>query len=206
MPFVPAPNLIMVEFRYLFNSQKCENRIMCDNLGTVGDADLTDLATGCWDWWESDYSEHISGSVLLSSVVATDLTTIDGAQYTYAPDTTTTGQTTEGSMPNEVSLCVSLRTGHRGRSARGRWYVAGLPREQMVNDNEVTSAYQSAIASDLSSLLLVATDLSKVFVIASFISEGAPRPGGPVYFPITTATVLDPIVDSMKSRKPGIGS
>jgi hypothetical protein len=206
MAFVPAPNIIEVEFRYLLNAQKCENRLMVDNLAAVDAAALEATAILCWNWWETEYAPAISASCLLSAVVATDLTTIDGEQFTYAPDGTTTGGNTGGAMPNEVALCVSLKTGHRGRSARGRWYLAGLPREAMVDDNNVTTGYASDVADHLQTLINDISTAGQAAAIVSFISEGAPRPGGPVYFPITSATVSDTLVDSMKSRKPGVGT
>jgi hypothetical protein len=42
--------------------------------------------------------------------------------------------------------------------------------------------------------------------VMSRVSGGVPRPGGPVYYPITTVVSTDDIVDSQRRRKPGNGS
>lgn len=205
MPFVAAPNIIEMEFRYLLFGQKCENRIMVDNLGPVDATDLQQVATIGWNWWELEYAPLITSQLTLASVVTTDLSAIDGGQYTYAPDTTTTGTGGSSAMPNETSLCLSLRTGNRGRSARGRWFMAGIPNDQMATANNVEVSYANAASLALSTLNNNIDDSGRLDVVVSFITAGAPRVGGPVYYPITSVLVVDTIVDSQRRRKPGVG-
>lgn len=206
MPFVPAPNIIEVEFRYILFAQHCENRIMIDNLAAVDATALEDTAILCWNWWETSYAANITSQVLLVEVVATDLTVADGGQFTYAPDTTTTGTGSASAMPNEVSVCISLRSTSRGRSARGRWYVAGVPNNQMATANEIEPTYQSALAADMNTLIAAIDTAGQKFVIVSYVTAGAPRVGGPVYYVVENALIIDRIVDSMRRRKPGVGS
>jgi len=206
MPFVAAPNIIEVEWLYTLNAQKCENRLMFDNFAVADSARLEDVAVACWNWWEETYSPEISEHCTLRGVQATDLSTIDGAQFLYAPDSTTTGGISGAAMPNEVSLCVSLRTGNRGRSARGRWFLAGLPREAMDDDNNVNSGYATSVAATFPTLFTAVHTIGPDAVIVSYISENAPRVGGPVYFTISDAVILDTLVDSQRRRKPGVGT
>jgi hypothetical protein len=84
--------------------------------------------------------------------------------------------------------------------------MAGLPASVMVDNNHVTTAYAGVVAGDLGVLLSDITALSKAWVIVSYISNKAPRPGGPVYFPVTSTVCIDTTVDSMKRRKPGVGT
>jgi hypothetical protein len=206
MAFVPAPNIIMTEFLYTLSAQQCENRVMVNNLAAVDATALENVAVAAWDWWETNYAPLISNDCLLRAVQTTDLTTDTGGQFVYAPDGTTTGEDTGATMPNETSLCISLRSDARGRSARGRWFVAGLPFIAMLNANEVTSAYASAAVTALNGLRTAITGLSKDLVIVSYRHNKAPRPGGPVYFTVQSATIVDNIVDSQRRRKPGVGS
>src|ERR1044071_8327606 len=168
MPFVAAPNIIMTEFRYLQDGQRTENRIMIDNLAVVDNADLVAVAVAAWDWWEDTYAPFISSIVTLREIVCTDLTVHNGDPYTYAPDTTTTGGNTGGAEPNEVSLCLSLRSGSRGRSARGRWFVAGLPREAMATTNTVSSAFADDISGALQDFVGVIDGLGRKAVEVSY--------------------------------------
>lgn len=205
MPFVPAPNVAMVEFRCSRNGQNVENRIMVNMLAEPTAADMSDLSVAAWNWWELDHADMLPGDVGLREVVVTSQHTVDGPQVTYAPDTTTTGNVGGFALPNEVSYCISLRSANRGRSARGRWYMLGLADGQLADTNNVTSAYATAAAASLQALV-TAINASWQAVIVSYRSAGVPRPGGPVYFPIVNAVTVDTVLDSMRKRKPGVGT
>lgn len=206
MAFVPAPNIIMAEVRYTLSGQQIENRIMVNNGGTVDAADLEAVAIAVWDWAETSYIGSLSDDILLVSVVTTDLTTAEAGQYTYAPDTTTGGTETGDTLPNECALCISLRTGSRGRSARGRWYVPAIPVNFMENANNVTAVFGGQMVTALQTLINDLTEGTRVPTIVSYVTNGAPRVGGPVYFTITTASLTDTVIDSQRRRKPGVGS
>lgn len=206
MAFVPAPNICQLEMRAVRNGQKIENRIMVNMLAEPEAAAMMDVAIAAWDWWENTYAPLLSDTVLLTEVVATSLHEQNGPQVTYAPDATTTGEVGGNALPNECTLCVSLRSDVRGRSARGRFYVLSIADSQRADNNNVSSgaaeAFRTAVA-----LLFVAIRAESVDpVIVSYQTNNAPRPGGPVYFSITNTIVVDTVIDSMKSRKPGVGN
>lgn len=206
MPFVPAPNVIQVEWRCLLEGQKCENRMMWDVLGVPTHVDMVAFATFAWDWWELTYSTQITTSVTLVEVVTTYMGDPNGDQATYAPDTTTTGQVSSQALPNEVSLCISLRSTVRGRSARGRWYMFGIPIAALTTPNGLSSTYVNGSVAALQTLINDVTAGGNVPVVVSYQTNKAPRPGGPVYFTIETALATDNIVDSQRRRKPGVGA
>jgi hypothetical protein len=168
-------------------------------------ANLIDFAVFAWDWWELTYSANIVTAVNLREVVVTYMGDENGDQYTYAPDTTTTGTVSVTAMPNETSLCISLRSGLRGRSARGRWFMFGIPTTAMADANNVSGAYAAAAVGALQTLINDVTTGGNLPVIVSYVTNKAPRPGGPVYFTIETALLVDTIVDSQRRRKPGVG-
>jgi hypothetical protein len=158
-----------------------------------------------WNWAELSYFPQLPATVHLNEVVCTDLTTIDGAQATYAPDTTTNGSIAGDVLPNECSMCISLRTGNRGRSARGRFYTFAVPQANMADDNFITPTYSSALAT-VGNDLVAAFQETTPLTIVSYRSGGVPRPGGPVYFLVSNALLVDNLVDSMRRRKPGVGT
>lgn len=206
MAFVPAPNIIMIEWRYTLFAQQCENRVMIDHLAAVDAAACEAAAIAAWNWWENTLSPHITSGCALREVVATDMGDINGAQFTYAPDTTTVGTGSGSAMPNEVSVCLSLRTASRGRSARGRFYVAGVPNNIMADANNINSTYANFLVAALQTYVNDVAAGGEAVVIVSYISEGIPRVGGPVYFPVESVTLVDTVVDSQRRRKPGVGS
>ena len=205
MPFVPAPTIIMAEARATVDGQHEENRFMCRSLSAIDAAQLQAVAIAVWDWWETSYSQVLTSSVLLNEVVATDMSEENGGQYTYAPDATTTGEFGGISMPNEVSLCISLRTGNRGRSARGRYYQLNVGQEGMDGINTVSGSYAAAAVAAGGDLISALSAIAPLTIV-SYIHNGAPRVGGPVYFDVTSAVLVDRIVDSMRTRKPGVGT
>jgi hypothetical protein len=206
MTFIPAPNIVQLEMRATHWSQKVENRIMVDALIAPTPTIIQDIATIGWDWWEATYAPLLSTSVHLASAVATDMSLAEGVQFTYAPDTTTTGENNTGELPNECSLCVSLRTGTRGRSARGRFYTLSVSSDQTQDSNNVKTSYANDVANALQVLFNTLETAGYAAVIVSYVHNKVPRPGGPVYYPITSTLVVDTLIDSQKRRKPGVGA
>jgi len=167
---------------------------------------LQEVAIIAWNWWELTYAPLLAITVNLNAVVATDMSAIDGGQYTYAPDATTIGGNESVELPNECAMCVSLRSASRGRSARGRFFTLSVSKNQMSDANNITSGHATTLAAALNTLIAAIDTAGYVFSIVSYISGGVPRPGGPVYYGVTNAVVVDTVVDSQKRRKPGVGS
>lgn len=205
MPFIPAPQIIQVEFRALMAGQKIENRIMIDNLAAVVPADLDTVALGFLSWAETEYFPILPASIQLLEVVATDLSSDSGGQVSRPPSAPTFGGVGSEAMPNEVTICASLRSTSRGRSARGRLFVLGLPKSQVLENNVIT-AHLTALQSAIAGIKAEADILGKEWVVVSYRHNNVVRPGGPVYFPIQTVLFVDPVVDSQRKRKPGVGS
>ena len=206
MPFVPAPNIIEMEFRYTLDNCHIENRVMVDNLAPVTAADLEALAILGWNWAEATLLPLINSSLLLNEVVTTDQSAIDGGQFSYAPDATTTGGEGDACLPNECAFCVSLHTASRGRSARGRFYVPAIPVSSLITQNRLSTTAASALVSALQTLINAIDTAGQLLVIVSYITGGAPRVGGPVFYPVVSAVATDTIIDSQRRRKPGVGA
>lgn len=205
MPFVPAPNIIMTEFRYTMAGQQTENRVMVDNLAPVTPADLSDVADAALLWVGNTYMANVGGNTILREVVCTDLSEQNGEQVTIVPGSTVTGAK-PAPLPNESAFCISLRSTSRGRSARGRWYAGSLSGNDRVDANTLTAGYVTDLTTALNGLIGAIDALGKAIVIVSYRTNGAPRVGGPVYFVVTTAVAVDAVIDSMRPRKPGVGS
>jgi len=205
MPFVAAPNIVMAEVRALLDGQKIENRLMVNANAPVTPTILDSIAVLVNDWAQATYFDVLPLQVSLTEVVTTDLTTATGGQHSIAPTGPFVGAYTGGSMPNETSFCVSLRSASRGRSARGRAFVLAVPRDQ-VGGNYVTAPWAASAVAAFQTLIDDLHTAGFDLTVVSYIADNAPRVGGPVYFTIVTALAVDLTLDSMKSRKPGVGS
>jgi len=205
MPFVPAPNICQVEMRATRNGQKVENRVMVNMLAAPVESEMTDLGTAVWNWWADTYALNLTSDTHLDTVVVTDMGEENGSEVTIALASNVQGQINLTGLPNETSFCVSLRSGARGRSGRGRFYTLSVAPDQMANANELTTGAGAAFVGAVQELINVVAALGKELVIVSYISDKEPRPGGPVYFTVRSAIATDLIVDSQRRRKPGNG-
>lgn len=204
MPFVPAPNIVQVEIRAVSDGQHIENRIMVDVLTEPTAEILSDLATAVWNWCDDSYSLQLPDQVSIEAVVATDMSSAEGGQVTVAP-APLPGAVGGGALPLNATLCFSLRSTSRGRSARGRLYILALPATQ-VSQNTVGSTYTTNVTTILNGLKDTIDALGYVWSIVSYIHDNEPRVGGPVYFAVNNVIVVDRTVDSQRRRLPGRGT
>jgi len=205
MPFIPAPQIVQVEVRGLNDGQQIENRFNIDALTTVTPALVADICNLVSVWAQTDYFPLLPSSIQLTEVFAKDLTTITGSQHTIVPASPVFGGQVAAPAPNEVSFCVSLRSGNAGRSARGRYFVLGVPKD-LITANTLNATLRGQHVAAGQELIDTMVGGGFALVVVSYFSGGVVRPGGPVYFPIITAVSVDGIVDSQRRRKPGNGS
>jgi hypothetical protein len=205
MAFTPAPNIVQVELRCTFAAQKVENRFNIDALEPVTPEIVATITNLVSVWAQGNYFAHLPSAVALREVVGTDLTTADGSQHTITPEGEVVGGLNSDPMPNEVTFCIKLTSGNRGRSARGRSYVLGLIKGD-CSGNFLGVGRANELASDFNDLITVMDGEGFSLVVVSYITNNAPRVGGPVYYPITGAGYTDLTLDSMRRRRPGNGS
>lgn len=205
MAFVPAPNIVQVEVRALFAGQKVENRFMIDTLAPVTPASVQAAAELVLGWAVSTYFPLLPNAIELVECFARDMSDAEGAQFSAVPEAPVVGGQASIPMPNEVSFCVSFKTSSSGRSARGRAYVLGIP-QPLVVGNVINATLRGQLRDAFVTLRSAINDMDWLFVIVSYTTNLEPRPGGPVYFPITSIVTTDNLVDSQRRRKPGNGS
>jgi hypothetical protein len=206
MAFIPAPNLVTAEVFALKDGQQIENRFTIDVLTTPTDAIVDDVANIVDVWAQAHYFHHLPNTVSLRGVQATDVSVANGSQHLITPEGSVVGTLDAPAMPNEVTLCLQLKTGSRGRSARGRCYILGLARSDVTGENTFWSVRATDLVADFTALKAAIDGAGWSWVVASYVANRVPRPGGPVYFPILSVAFQDLIVDSMRSRKPGVGT
>jgi len=211
MPFVPVTNCVEFEMRMLWDGQKVENTLYFGRGFAPTAAQMLAMATLLANWWGTDYANFVAASVDLVEVYATDLTSVSGPTVSYVPPSTISGSLALEAEPNNVSLCVSFRTGSRGRSFRGRNYVVGLTEPALVLST-VQPSTVTAILAAYNQLLSIGTGTGWTWDVVSRYSGVDPTTGKPIpraagiRTPITSVVVVDPVVDSQRRRLPGRGS
>jgi len=204
IPFVPAPMTMMVEVRMQLDGQHIENTLHFRHDTDIGAADAAALHTLVDNWWETLIRPQVSVNLTLHEFYMTDLTTQTSPTYSFPRTPPLAGQMTGECAPNNVSLCVSLRTNARGRSARGRNYLPGIP-ISVLTLSEVTTVWSSAIEAAYDSLRASTSASPWVMCIVSKRADKVWRPTALIQ-PVTAVIVLDNVVDSQRRRLPGRGT
>lgn len=205
MPFVPAPNIVEVQFRYTYAGERCMNRIHVNVGDTPTAANCNELVIECGDWWLANVPPLVASTLALREVYAKSLETAIAPESTRTAGLPASGTKVGDPLPNSTSLALSLRSAMSGRSARGRWFWLGFTEDQ-VDGNIVTNGAIVSLDAALTNLKSIIDGLSYVWVIVSYITNGAPRVGGPVYIDVATIAVVDSVVDSQRRRLPGRGT
>ena len=83
MPFIPVPNVASFELIFEVLGQKCENVMYCEGLGSWDQAELTAVCEAIVDWAEAYWAPQAHEDVVLSKIVAKNLTSSTGPAIEY---------------------------------------------------------------------------------------------------------------------------
>jgi hypothetical protein len=200
MPFVPAENTVRVAVDYI--STYGERATNVQHFRNTEDpptlVNMAALATQLEAWYENEWAPVASDDWQTDVITITSLAVEDGLQYSRA--FTVNGEAAAPSLPAQDTLAMSTRTGFTGRSRRGRMYHVGLA-ESFVEGSTVNSTAYAALLAAYNALYVDIGVGEWQWVVASFVEDGGPRSTALVT-PITSVILVDPIVDSMDTRKP----
>lgn len=209
MPYVPVVNTAMVEMRYLYQGEPCENTLYFKAEVAFDVPTLTALGIAIRDWWVTDIFPAQSVHASLRELYVTDLTTDSSAAVSVTTGLPSAGGVPDEAEANNVAPCISFKTASRGRSFRGRNYLLGIP-VVSVSGNEIAPLYLAAMTDAYNGLLPIAAALGLDWVVVSRYSgytvvDGkkipTPRAAG-LATPIVNAVFTDNIVDSQRNRLP----
>jgi len=199
MPYIPCENCVRVSLQQRLAGQVVVNTISLLKAGSVVSADLPLVCSAAQGWWENYIAPNVATGFTLEYVNAIDLTTASSPSYSLAITPPSAGEISVGSgLPNNAAAVISWRTDLRGRSFRGRMYLAGLLDTSLASSTRISSTTQTALAIAAVNLSSFFDSLDFAHVIISRFSGGVARDEG---FPATvTSAVIDIFVDSMRRR------
>jgi hypothetical protein len=145
MVYQPVLNVAKLELNFRLQGEDLVNILHIQAPAAIGALEVAAIAGFGFALWNGNLQVFMSNEIALESVVCTDLTIEDGQQFTFVPQTPSFGLVASQSMPNNIALVASHRTGRSGRSYRGRTYLGGIP-ETAVAQNQVSAQYASDIA------------------------------------------------------------
>jgi hypothetical protein len=201
-PFIPVSSTVRAELRYVMANQQCENVIHCKGNLPADEDDLNLIGQTLVGWWINEMKGMTSNNTTLQGIKLTALDAADSPSIFYTTGCPVQGLNSSGTLPNNVSLAAKLGTAKRGRNFTGRWFMAGVPRNE-VTDNSVSLTFQNALKTALENLITSLLAENWPLQIVSYIFNRTFRSQG-VTTPVTSISV-DPTIDSMRRRLPGRG-
>lgn len=205
MAYVPVPRVTRIAIRQSLHLQDVVNVFHMEFPTSADLGGLQAVATRIRDWFIAEVLPFQSDQLTLRDVTCTGLDASDAPTFTLPAAEGTNGDTLGESLPGTCALVVTLRSASRGRSARGRQYIGGIPEGSHAN-GLVSSVFATGIADAYNVLRTdVAGQLGGQLVIVSRQQDGVPRAVGRTY-PVVSAEVRDLVIDSMRRRKVGNGS
>ena len=205
MPFIPVADTVEVELFQMLHGQKIENTQYWRKIGGSSVADATDLWNSLLIWWSTSFSIQLSNQLTLLGAKITDLSSETSYAVEFAaPAPHPAGHSVSFGLPGNVALVASFRTNSRGRSYRGRNFVAGLP-EDGVDGNTVQTSVVNALQASYAALLSDFAPSGWEWVVASRFHNKLPRVAG-IATAITSVIVVDPYIDSQRRRLTGRGT
>jgi|KBSMisStandDraft_5_1062788.scaffolds.fasta_scaffold291409_2 hypothetical protein len=185
------PNTVDVHLKYTAGPNQMENvyQFIYEEAPSV--AQLLALATDVGTNIGAKQAAFTSGDIVFREVQAIDIGSSTGSEATYTFPNGTTGLRGGSIEPLNVASGITLRTGHRGRSNKGRKSYSGFV-ESDVDSNTLGSSLMGLL-TDLAVELIRDRVSSTYRPAVGSMKLGSSRP-------ITSAVILDNNVDSQKTR------
>lgn len=198
MTFIPTAGAVRVDIQYALAGQQVHNVIWCSRASDWTAEQREDLAEAIKDWWDVTMKAYFASAIALNTITVVNQESANAPSSVLVVSPPIAGTPTAGSLPNNASMCVTLRTALRGRNYRGRMYLAGNTNTQI--DSSITFVL-STVTNILNGLIALKTAieaLGAVWVVVSKYLNHSPRAAG-LKTPIT-ALAADTYIDSQRRR------
>lgn len=198
MAFIPTPLTAKAAIEYTLFGRTVVNTLWFEsaleeefNTGLCQDVALLLEA-----WLKDDILVFLSDDIDLTRITVTAQHSNTGAFYNLGI-VAGNGGIAGNSASSKLACCISIKTGARGRSYRGRNYVAGIP-ETVLTGNTLSSIFVGDLVAGYNALL---TSIGSSFrwVVVSHYANGSPRAQG-VTVPVTYAESINNTIEVQRRR------
>lgn len=197
MTFVPTEDCAVAVIEQGLGSDLWTNTLWFEK-EDFDQAALDTLADWLHVWWAAEVMPYVMSVWSLTKVTVygqnspTDLYAVDSEDPVF-------GERGGTVLALNVALCVTFRTATRGRSGRGRNYLAGMS-ELDVNQDAVTDpAMVLALATSFYDLVDDVSAIDWEWVVVQKFSAGVPLTAG-VARPVTSAEIRSNIISTQRRR------
>lgn len=203
MAFIPVPGAAQGAIALNIDGQICQMSFDVQ-MATESPASCLAAAEALGQSFIDNVLPQLSASAYFYSSVVFGLTSETSPIGVWYPAEGAQGGFGTACVPNNVAFCVKKETGLRGRSARGRVYLCGLPSEKVVGINYLDAAWATAVLLGLNTMRTEMVTAGFPLVVVSRYTNNAPRVTG-VHNVVQLFVAFDYAVDSQRRRLPGRG-
>jgi len=203
MPFIPVPDCVQVELVYLFDTQRVQNVLHYNPNGAYDPDEMIELGEALVSWFDTEMQPNLANTISLISVKVTDLATATAPAVEVTSGLPLTGTLSSPALPNNVSCVITKRTVFRGRSFRGRIYMAGITEADVTANTIAGARLTTWLNAWTAAMSFMTTGVEWTMGVVSRYTDGAPRAEG-IFTPVLGFT-SDGVVDSQRRRLPGRG-
>lgn len=153
MAFQPCPGIAEVVLNWLAQAGAPKTIVHVNNVtgDPWGGGELDVLCQEIFDIFSGALAPVVNLEWGFANCTAVDLGAENAATGSFTPGAFVPGEVTGEPMSLQTALCVTLRSGLTGRSARGRWYLPGWA-ESQSSGRLVATGSQASIAGAISDL------------------------------------------------------
>lgn len=195
-----VPKCVRAELRYTYQGNNASNVL---HVGTDVDPTPADLATirdTIVAWFASDMDQWISHDVILTELVLTDLSDINGSRLVTGLNAPGTAESE--SLPANASLAIKADIGTRGKGKNGRVFQFGLP-ETAVNGSTAGTGFVNGVCAAWNALNSQLGALAGItgLVVPHLVVGGVRVPVAEIS-EVLNFVCTNPYTDSQKNRLP----
>lgn len=200
MTFQSAPDMAEAVVRFSLGGKQMVNVLGFLRSGGYIQADIDALAGVVDARVGTDYLPVCDASVTYTETLVRGLTLINDLQASNSASSGI-GGSSGATLPANVTLCITMRSGFTGRSARGRFYAVPTNGTKLASVNTFAGAYGDALVDFLDGVALDAAALGWEHVIISRFTGNAQRAVA-VPFIVNTNAYRNLTCDSQRGRLP----
>ncbi len=203
MAFQSVPETAQINIIYTYNSVTCENVLYGRKTGGYSVGDLAALAAQIDTQINSSWLPLQPAEAVY---LRTEVRGLENENDLVVENNTNTGPGTDltDPVPNNVTFAIRKSSGLTGRSARGRLYWIGIPRDKLTSpdENNLLSTYVTALVDAVDDQRVGINAVTGwAAVLVSRFQGGAKRAEG-VTFPWLSTGAIDARVDTQRGRLP----
>lgn len=203
MEFVPFTDVAKTELVYSMENQIMENVLYYYFSFGWSVPNMTGFAGTLQTLWDTQMKARVTAQISLVKIIMTDLTTESSPKVEHAVSPAIAGTAAGDALPANCAAEITLVTGLRGRSYRGRIYIPGVP-DTSATASSWNAGFITSLSGAFANFITVTYGAGGAkLVVASRVHNGAVRAAG-VASDVLSVTV-SPYICSQRRRLPGRG-